>query len=70
MLEWREHGVEMLAPPERVGFGRELIEKALTHTLQARTQLLFEPDGVVCRIILPSVAQRISAMSSPDHAHA
>jgi two-component system CheB/CheR fusion protein len=70
MLEWREHGVEMLAPPERVGFGRELIEKALTHTLQARTQLLFEPDGVVCRIILPSVAQRISATSSPDHAHA
>ena len=52
-LVWREHGVRIAAPPERSGFGRELIERALSHTLQARTELVFEPDGVVCTIAIP-----------------
>ena len=34
----------------RSGYGRELIERALPYQLKAKTALLFEPDGVRCRI--------------------
>jgi hypothetical protein len=53
MLEWRESGVEMrdthVQPPRR-GYGRELIERALPHQLDAETRFEFSPDGVRCRI--------------------
>jgi two-component system CheB/CheR fusion protein len=53
ILNWNESGLPH--PPEttRYGYGRELIEKALTFTLKARTQLRFEADGVRCRIEVP-----------------
>ncbi len=54
VINWRESGVRM--PPdaaERTGFGRQLIQKSLEMTLRARTDLVFEPDGVSCRIDIP-----------------
>lgn len=53
-LDWRESGVVM--PPAAAahrGYGRKLIELALTFTLKAKTSLVFGPDGVSCRIELP-----------------
>lgn len=53
-LEWRETGVPISAsPPRRRGYGSELIERALTYQLKARTELRFEPDGVRCVIAVP-----------------
>jgi hypothetical protein len=39
------------------GYGRELIERALAYTAQAKTQLTFGPDGVTCRIEMPLPAR-------------
>ena len=64
-LVWRERGVQIRSAPERKGFGRELIEKALAHTLQAKTDLAFAPDGVVCTISIPYVAGRTDEYASP-----
>ena len=53
ILDWRESGVTMPPDTYRRGFGRKLIERALTFTLQAKTELIFGVDGVSCRIELP-----------------
>lgn len=53
-LSWIESGVDV--QPEKVtrcGYGRELIERALTYALQARTEYLLGTDGVRCRIEMP-----------------
>jgi len=55
-LSWIESGVcvghrpRTGAPP---GFGRQLIERGLTYSLDAETAYALTPDGVHCRIDLP-----------------
>lgn len=55
-VTWRESGVDMSSPgrskPEDRQ-GRELILKALPYQLQAQTEHVLGPDGVVCTIKLP-----------------
>jgi two-component system CheB/CheR fusion protein len=53
VLNWRESQVTMPADTSRQGYGRKLIEKALTFTLRAKTELTFGEDGVSCRIEMP-----------------
>jgi PAS domain S-box-containing protein len=55
ILEWRERGVAIPveATKMRKGYGSELIERALPYQLNAKTRLLFEPDGVRCEIRVP-----------------
>ena len=56
-LEWIEEGVGR-APKEsatRKGYGRELIERALPHALNATTSFELTHDGVRCTIDLPLV---------------
>jgi two-component system CheB/CheR fusion protein len=60
-LTWQESGVAMPADTSRSGYGRKLIERALTFTLRARTELSFGQDGVYCRIEIPLPAQEDSA---------
>lgn len=45
-LVWKESGGPPVAPPERTGFGRRLIERGLARDLDGQARLLFEPDGV------------------------
>jgi PAS domain S-box-containing protein len=57
VLDWRENGVAMPeGGPNRKGYGRELIERALPYQLKAKTQLEFGTDGVHCRITVPVAA--------------
>ena len=53
VLDWREAGISIINAPDRKGFGRELIERALTSSLGAKTDLSFTPDGLTCHIELP-----------------
>ncbi len=54
MLVWKESGVTLPADvPDRAGYGRELIERALPYQLGAETRLEFAPDGVHCTIAVP-----------------
>ena len=68
-IEWIERG----GPPveqERVrGFGTELIEKIVAHELGRPVELRFEPEGVVCVLIVQvrkPVAFRMRAPRSPS----
>lgn len=53
VLNWHEIGLS--APPKssRRGFGRHLIERALAHTMRAKTEIQFRQDGITCRIAIP-----------------
>ncbi len=53
VFQWLETG--LAAPPDvtRRGFGRHLIERALTHSMRAKTELQFGTDSVTCRIEIP-----------------
>jgi hypothetical protein len=43
----------MATTGERLGYGRELIERALPYQLGAETRLNFTPEGVECSIRVP-----------------
>jgi len=55
-IDWIEQGVKRIPDSSKVGFGRQLIEKALKYTLRARTELRFNQDGISCRIEIPLAA--------------
>ena len=62
VLTWQESGVTL--PPgvsERRGYGRILIERALTFSLQATTEMTFDTGGVRCRIEMALQQQGIAA---------
>ncbi len=52
-LEWRERGGPTVQPPQRKGFGHTLITRSMQHSQHGGAELLFEPDGLVCRISIP-----------------
>jgi two-component system CheB/CheR fusion protein len=52
-LIWKERGVPARAESVSTGFGRELIERALSVTLRAEASWILEADGVRCCIRLP-----------------
>jgi two-component system CheB/CheR fusion protein len=62
LLHWRESGVPITEQPKRRGYGRELIEQALAYSLNARTELNFGPDGVVCVIEIPLTASPMAVL--------
>jgi PAS domain S-box-containing protein len=49
-LEWKEQDGPAVAVPKRRGFGSRLIERGLESDLGGRAEMLFEPDGLRCRI--------------------
>ena len=59
-VDWRESGVAETSladtPPRRVGFGRQLIERALPYQLKAKTTYRFGRDGLHCAISAPILA--------------
>jgi two-component sensor histidine kinase len=70
VLEWREEGGPPVRSPRRRGFGRELIERALSYELDAQVDLQFATDGVRCRIAIPlgeetGLAVRAEAVPGP-----
>lgn len=52
-IEWVERGGPPVAPERGRGFGTELIEKIVAHELGRPVELRFEPEGVVCVLIIP-----------------
>ena len=56
-IEWRESGGPVVVPPKRRGFGSRLIERGLAHELDGDCYLMFQPEGLRCRIHLPISAK-------------
>ncbi len=53
MLTWTEAGGPAVSPPTRPGFGTTLIERALTHEIDAEVSREFLVGGLLCSIVLP-----------------
>jgi two-component sensor histidine kinase/PAS domain-containing protein len=62
-LEWQESMPRRAVrpPTEEVGYGRELIEKALPHQLEAAVEYDLRPDGLRCSIDVPLVSAGLRA---------
>ncbi|MDC0886689.1 HWE histidine kinase domain-containing protein [Altererythrobacter sp.] len=52
-VEWSESGGPEVAPPEKRGFGTELVEKIVAHELRHPVELVFDPAGVRCTLMIP-----------------
>jgi PAS domain S-box-containing protein len=50
LLSWKEQGGPPVTVPAGRGFGSRLIERGLQADLGGKAELLFEPDGLRCRI--------------------
>jgi len=56
-LEWWERGVRIDELTPTPGFGSRVIEQSLPHMLGGRAELIFNPDGVACRLEFPLPAR-------------
>lgn len=52
-LRWSESGGPPVAPPDRTGFGRMLLERVLASDLRGSVQLDFAEAGFGCTVVLP-----------------
>jgi PAS domain S-box-containing protein len=52
-FEWRERGVRIDAVVPTRGFGTKVIERSFSHMLGGTAELIFNPDGVACRLEFP-----------------
>jgi len=50
---WREFGGPTVSEPKHAGFGRLLLERALTSDLCSSVSLQFARDGVTCEFVMP-----------------
>ncbi|MBU6268051.1 MAG: PAS domain-containing protein [Sphingomonadales bacterium] len=55
-IVWRERGGPPVAPPRRHGFGQTLITRSLKSGEGTGADIAFEPEGVICRMVIPSAA--------------
>lgn len=46
-IEWRESGGPAVTPPERQGFGHNIVDKYISRMLNAEVSYRFDPQGVV-----------------------
>lgn len=61
-LDWREDCKKALTrSPERVGFGRDFLERAIPYELGGETELAISPRGAFCRIRLPLARPPVAA---------
>lgn len=59
VLTWRERGGPAVKPPQRIGFGRRVIEAMIISAFDAKVDLSFSPDGLVWVMSAPH--DRVSA---------
>ena len=53
VMEWRELDGPKVAVPSQRGYGTNLIRDLIPYEIGGKVDLLFEPEGVRCRIELP-----------------
>lgn len=53
-LEWAEHSGPRVKPRRKRGFGSLVIETNLARALDAKVDLVFDPEGLRCSIIIPA----------------
>jgi PAS domain S-box-containing protein len=63
-LVWKESGGPAVVEPKRRGFGSRLIERGIQSDLGGPATILFEPDGLCCRI-----EASLAAVQAPEPRH-
>ncbi len=53
IIQWQEAGGPLVKPPERKGFGTEMIKQLVGKALRADVAIEYRPEGLVCRMTLP-----------------
>ncbi|NOJ46023.1 PAS domain-containing sensor histidine kinase [Bradyrhizobium archetypum] len=51
--DWRESGGPEVRPPKRRGFGSRLMERCIERDLSGEFDLVLEPDGARCHMVIP-----------------
>ena len=52
-IEWQERGGPSVPEQRKRGFGTDLIEKIVAHELRNPVELIFDPEGVRCTLMVP-----------------
>jgi two-component sensor histidine kinase len=63
---WEETGGPPVRPPEKTGFGSQLIKRVLAGDFGGRVELSYEPPGFVCLLSAPQAKCCPPAYSSED----
>lgn len=53
-IDWQETGGPLVTPPTRVGFGSALVSRSIPFDLGGRSDVAFEPGGVIARLTIPA----------------
>jgi len=53
LIDWREQGGPLVAPPRKRGFGTRLLERSLAAELSGGAQIDYAPAGVHCTMEIP-----------------
>lgn len=53
LITWREAGGPPVKPPNRQGFGTNLIEQVVARALKAEVTIEYRLEGIICRMTLP-----------------
>lgn len=53
IFEWRERDGPPVSPPQRNGFGTEMLERTFAFEFKGNTALAYDPTGVHCTIKIP-----------------
>lgn len=68
LLCWQEKGGPPVVKPTRRGFGTKVIERGLTHELEATVQLEYAQSGLVCRLEIPLITTNSGVFALFDSA--
>ncbi|MDB5659709.1 MAG: putative two-component sensor histidine kinase protein [Cypionkella sp.] len=54
LITWQERGGPTVAIPQKRGFGSSVIEQILSSNIGGKAELVYDPQGLVCRMTLPA----------------
>lgn len=63
-FNWRESGGPTVSKPEKRGFGMDLLERVVSHELNTKVELRFEPGGLICTLFVPVRARKDFSLRS------
>lgn len=53
VIQWQETGGPLVKPPQRNGFGTDLIKQLVGRALRSDVAIEYRPEGLVCQMTLP-----------------
>lgn len=65
-LSWIERAEKRISPPERRGFGSELVARSIKHQAGGTVTLDWRPEGLACRISVPLRRHQAGEEAAPE----